>query len=954
MTRRELAGHLIRSRAALPGVAGMRPPRQKGEAEGGCGVVGVACEEPLPGRHLLRALEQMRNRGNGKGGGVAAVGLAPEELGVTSEVLERDYLLGVGYLDPGARAVVEREHIEPTFEVDHLARVPVAEGAAGGPHFEVTPPEVYRYFVRVRPDVVRSFQARHGLERTRALEAIEDEIVYQNTYRLNRTCYADGEKRAFVLSHGKDMLVLKMVGYGDDVVRHYRLEDLHAHVWIGHHRYPTKGKVWHPGGAHPFVGMHEALVHNGDFANYASICQYLAQRNIRPLFLTDTEVSVLVFDLLHRVYGYPLEYVIEALAPTTERDFALLPDQKRRIYGMLQSVHMHGSPDGPWFFLIAQHLPAERKHRLIGITDTSMLRPQVFALQQGKVGIGFAASEKQAIDAVLESLTAEDPRFWARADRYWNARGGSHTDGGAFIFEVRDGGVAAGGARNGKHLVCTDKFGRPVAAVGQGAPPAPAQNPRGGASVTGAPQPRGVPAAVARPAAPHRLACFSTRLGGPASPASAGNPHPADPSVLRPARSDPPLQGAPAQPRREQRVGPEGPAASVLLKDWDAVEAEELFRRTVRELPALGYDGVTALLREVVGLARGDGERRRAIEFFTLLMDRRYATAPLRRSRILSLVDGAFAALLESIRRAPSDGYVYVTADGPRPEPRGEAGEKCTVILDARGFAPEGPASLALEIVRLYEGGFRRFLVAHARGHRFIANGLGSASHGVRLDVYGSPGDYLASGLDGAEVYVHNSGQDQLAQIMKDGLLVVYGDVGQTFMYGAKAGSAFVLGNAAGRPLINAVGGPRVVVNGTCLDYLAESFMAGDPLNGGGFVVLNGIAFDDDGSIVDLESPYPGGNLFSLASGGAIYVRDPRGTLTDDQLNGGQFAEVTPGDWAAIWPYLEENERLFGIPVARLLQVDGELRPPGEVYRKIRPGRVRALEPEEAWVRMRA
>ncbi|GAH71048.1 unnamed protein product, partial [marine sediment metagenome] len=36
----------------------------------------------------------------------------------------------------------------------------------------------------------------------------------------------------------------------------------------------------------------------------------------RPLFLTDTEVSVLVFDLLHRIYGYPLEYVIESLAPT--------------------------------------------------------------------------------------------------------------------------------------------------------------------------------------------------------------------------------------------------------------------------------------------------------------------------------------------------------------------------------------------------------------------------------------------------------------------------------------------------------------------------------------------------------------------------------------------------------------------------------------------------------------
>jgi glutamate synthase domain-containing protein 3 len=218
------------------------------------------------------------------------------------------------------------------------------------------------------------------------------------------------------------------------------------------------------------------------------------------------------------------------------------------------------------------------------------------------------------------------------------------------------------------------------------------------------------------------------------------------------------------------------------------------------------------------------------------------------------------------------------------------------------------------------------------------------------IDVFGSPGDYLASGLDGAQITVHNNGQDQLAQIMKAGRLIVHGDVGQTFMYGAKGGEAYILGNAAGRPLINAVGKPRVVINSTCLDYLAESFMAGDPLHGGGFVVLNGITFDEGGQIAELETPYPGGNLFSLASGGAIYIRDPRRLVSTDQLNGGEFDELREEDWALIEPYLLENERLFGIPVARLLTVNGESRVPGEVYRKIRPGSVRALQAEEAWV----
>jgi glutamate synthase domain-containing protein 3 len=178
---------------------------------------------------------------------------------------------------------------------------------------------------------------------------------------------------------------------------------------------------------------------------------------------------------------------------------------------------------------------------------------------------------------------------------------------------------------------------------------------------------------------------------------------------------------------------------------------------------------------------------------------------------------------------------------------------------------------------------------------------------------------------------------------VKTGKLVIFGDVGQTFMYGAKGGSIYVLGNAAGRPLINAVGRPRVVINGTCLDFLAESFMAGNPFAGGGFVVLNGIEFDDDGRIAPKPAPYPGSNLFSLASGGAIYIRDPFRSVDDRQLNGGRFVRFTDRDWDLIRPYLEENERLFGITVEDLLTVEGVRREPTEVYRKVAPVRIEAL-----------
>ncbi len=194
------------------------------------------------------------------------------------------------------------------------------------------------------------------------------------------------------------------------------------------------------------------------------------------------------------------------------------------------------------------------------------------------------------------------------------------------------------------------------------------------------------------------------------------------------------------------------------------------------------------------------------------------------------------------------------------------------------------------------------------------------------------------------EIYVHDNGQDQLAQIMRNGQLVVYGDVGQAFMYGAKGGEVYVMGNAAGRPVINAVGRPRVVINGTCLDFLAESFMAGDPHHGGGFVILNGIQFDDQGRVCGQASPYPGSNLFSLASGGAIFLRDPHSNIVAEQLNGGEFAEFTDKDWELILPYLRKNEKLFNISIEEdLLTVNGERRSPGEVYRKVRAVRLAVL-----------
>ncbi|NCC53782.1 MAG: glutamate synthase, partial [Spartobacteria bacterium] len=272
------------------------------------------------------------------------------------------------------------------------------------------------------------------------------------------------------------------------------------------------------------------------------------------------------------------------------------------------------------------------------------------------------------------------------------------------------------------------------------------------------------------------------------------------------------------------------------------------------------------------------------------------------------------------------------------PTLRAPRDDEVVLVVDAAGFEPEGNQGHASCLVRAYALGWRRFVVYGLKGHRFTGCGLGPGTTGVRIDVWGSSGDYLGSGMDGLEMHIHDSAQDQLAQILKRGRLVIHGDVGQAFMYGAKGGEVYVRGNAAGRALINAVGSPRVIINGTCLDFLAESFMAGDPLHGGGFVVLNGLTFDPRGRSIPQDTPYPGSNIFSLASGGAIYVRDPKKQLVEEQLNSGEYVEFTEQDWSLIRPYLETNEALFGIAIEQdLLTVDGTRRAPAEVYRKIRP-----------------
>ena len=81
----DMLDEITASRAKLPH---NRVEDRKAAEEGGCGVTGFIANIPISGKHIFEPSVQMHNRGNGKGGGIAAVGLDPQTLGVSKNILD--------------------------------------------------------------------------------------------------------------------------------------------------------------------------------------------------------------------------------------------------------------------------------------------------------------------------------------------------------------------------------------------------------------------------------------------------------------------------------------------------------------------------------------------------------------------------------------------------------------------------------------------------------------------------------------------------------------------------------------------------------------------------------------------------------------------------------------------------------------------------------------------------
>ena len=122
-----------------------------------------------------------------------------------------------------------------------------------------------------------SFQLSAAVESERLLAAV-------------RSAYP----RALIAGFGADMAVLKGVGHPRALTDAWGLTKAQGWQGVGHTRMATESAV-PPAGCHPYaVGPGQCLVHNGSFANHATIRRELRSAGISFDSENDTEVGVFV------------------------------------------------------------------------------------------------------------------------------------------------------------------------------------------------------------------------------------------------------------------------------------------------------------------------------------------------------------------------------------------------------------------------------------------------------------------------------------------------------------------------------------------------------------------------------------------------------------------------------------------------------------------------------------
>jgi glutamate synthase domain-containing protein 1 len=128
---------------------------------------------------------------------------------------------------------------------------------------------------------------------------------------------------ALVAGFGSDLAVLKGVGDPATLTESWGLAKAQGWQGVGHTRMATESAVT-PSGAHPYaVGPEQCLVHNGSFANHATIRRELQAGGVRFDSDNDTEVGAR-FVASRLAEGRDVETALKELCATFDGFYTLL------------------------------------------------------------------------------------------------------------------------------------------------------------------------------------------------------------------------------------------------------------------------------------------------------------------------------------------------------------------------------------------------------------------------------------------------------------------------------------------------------------------------------------------------------------------------------------------------------------------------------------------------------
>jgi glutamate synthase domain-containing protein 1 len=313
------------------------------------------------GTDIIKAVGNMRVRGNGLGGGFAVYGLYPDYA--------EYYAMHVMYLSREGKTETEA-FLKEKFhlvDADEIKTRPLA--------VIKDPPLVWRYFLKVN-----RYQA--GIQP-------DDDFVVDRVMDINIKI-----RDSFVFSSGKDIGVFKGVGYPEEIGQYFRLEEYEGYLWTSHGRYPTNSRGWW-GGAHPFNILDWTVVHNGEISSYGINRRYLEQYGYICTMETDTEVIAYAIDLLVRKHGLPVNTIPQVFAAPFWDDIDRKPPAEQELLRALRQTYGSLLLNGPFTLIIAH------AGEMIGLTDRIRLRPLTAAT---KGSLLFLSSEEAAIRTISPQL----------------------------------------------------------------------------------------------------------------------------------------------------------------------------------------------------------------------------------------------------------------------------------------------------------------------------------------------------------------------------------------------------------------------------------------------------------------------------------------------------------------------------------------------------------------------